>query len=162
MEAVEVVYRLHLSLAYQTRRDHMEELLANTMRIVELAPVNPLNARMYAHMPAVPVTDKYKVGPLLACGCECLCDHDCLSKLALVSSPFPAYALPKIEVLIELSLTLIFPDSGPCHLPQQLLACSISFRLYIISLQCQQGVAPHWCHIDAGASADSNGGTEEQ
>ncbi|CAL8469715.1 g9257 [Coccomyxa elongata] len=60
MEAVEVVYRLHLSLAYQTRRDHMEELLANTMRIVELAPVNPLNARMYAHMPAVPVTEKYQ------------------------------------------------------------------------------------------------------
>ncbi|BDA47828.1 hypothetical protein COCOBI_11-0850 [Coccomyxa sp. Obi] len=60
MEAVEVVYRLHLSLAYQTRRDLMEELLANTMRIVELAPVNPLNARMCAHMPAVPVTEKYQ------------------------------------------------------------------------------------------------------
>lgn len=57
-----MVYRLHLSLAYETRRDHIEELFANTMRIVEVAPVNPLNARMYAHMPAVPVTEKYLVG----------------------------------------------------------------------------------------------------
>ena len=78
MDAVEVVYRLHLSLAYQTRQEHMADLHANTMCIVELAPVNLHNARMYGLLAAVPVTQKYQVRTFL---CMRLWSNDLLSHL---------------------------------------------------------------------------------
>ena len=65
-EAVEVVYRVHLSLGYQTRaQQHAAALLTNTQRLQMLAPTNVFSARILAPQPSIEMTTKYKVGCLL-------------------------------------------------------------------------------------------------
>lgn len=63
---MEVVYRVHLSLGYQTRaQQHAAALLTNTQRLQMLAPTNVFSARILAPQPSIEMTTKYKVGCLL-------------------------------------------------------------------------------------------------
>ncbi|EIE18251.1 hypothetical protein COCSUDRAFT_45511 [Coccomyxa subellipsoidea C-169] len=61
-ELLELVYRLHLSMAYQTRPEyHQAILLINTQRILVLAPNNVFNARAVCINPFIDLSTKYDV-----------------------------------------------------------------------------------------------------
>lgn len=81
-ELLELVYRLHLSMAYQTRPEyHQAILLINTQRILDLAPNNVFNARAVCINPFIGLSTKYDVStppsPVSQFWSHpCICLHD--------------------------------------------------------------------------------------